>query len=285
MAIDPRNPSQIQTSGPRITLEEIARQKIAEIVKRRTLQNINYQEPDDTCNCDDFVTQPPGAPVLPRRRQPPLPPSPGAAPLLPAALPPPPVRFEAPQLPTAVPPIIAPPPIIFPPPFIEDDGVSGGDTGATGTTEPPIQVTTVSPPSEDEPSDDFWGNLIACCGSPPATTESYPTDRQFSISVEESTHSGEFRNGCYPACGSAAREQEFMPDGSIRFFCQRTGLQICSCLARNVPSNPCYKGNGQISPPGANLTTLSDMKKIPLPGQYATPGQYYFDNIIPPPEA
>ena len=154
----------------------------------------------------------------------------------------------------------------------------GGDTGATGTTEPPVSVTTVSPPSEDEPRDDFWGDLIACCGTP-NTTSAYPTDRQLALSVEESTHSGEFRNGCYPACGAVARQQEFMPDGSIRFFCQRTGIQICSCLARNVPSNPCYRGNGQVSPPGANLTTLSDMKKIPLPRQYATPGDYYFDNI------
>ena len=192
MAIDPRNPSQ-RSTPPRITLEEIARQKIAEIIKRRTLQNINYQEPDDTCNCDDFVTQPPNAPTLPRRRQPPLPPAPAPAPLLPAALPPPPVRFEAPQLPTAVPPIIAPPPIIVPPGFIGDEGVSGGDTGATGTTEPPVSVTTVSPPSEDEPRDDFWGDLIACCGTP-NTTSAYPTDRQLALSVEESTHSAEFRN-------------------------------------------------------------------------------------------
>jgi hypothetical protein len=278
MATDPRNTNSQNQRNSRINLEEIARAKIAEVFRRRILERTNYQEPDDTCSCDDFVTDPPNPPSRPRRREPPLPPAPLRPPVLPPPLPPPPARYSAPQLPSVVPPLIAPPPIIFPPPDIEGDG-GGGETGDTtsppGTTEPP-SVTTEGPPSDGGPEDGLWEDRIPCCGVSRSSSGSV-SDTDLSLAAEESTHSGEFRNGCYPMCG-LEKYREFLASGAG--FCDRQGIQICQCIARNNPSNPCYTGNGQVSPPGANLTTTGMLKKEVLPSQYSSPAAYYADRLV-----
>lgn len=279
MAIDPRiKTEQTTTLAPKINLQQFAVQKISEVLKRDALDKTNYQEPDDTCECTDFVTDPPSPPVRPRRREPPKPPRPPKPPILPPPLPPPPTRFSAPQLPNAIPPLIAPPPIIFPPPNIEGDGGGGG-----GTTEPP---ETTSPPddggvtTETPPSDGGGGGLfedrIPCCYSGPLQNASVVTDIQLALGAEESTHSGEFRNGCYPMCG-LEKYREFLSSGAG--FCDRTGIQICKCYARNAPYNPCYEGNGQVSPPGANITSTAILKKLILPAQYTSPSDYYQANL------
>jgi len=275
MATDPRNPKP-QTQST-INLEAFAKAKIQEVIRRKELERTNYQEPDDTCDCDDFVTDPPNPPVNPRRRRPPKPPVPPRPPVVPPPLPPPPVRFQAPQLPNPVPPFIAPPPIIFPPPVIVDDG--GGDTG--GTTEPPTTTTTEGPVTTEGPpttggGDDVWESRIPCCGFS-RTGNPNPSDTELSLAAEESTHSGEFRNGCYPMCG-LEKYREFLSSGAG--FCNRQGIQICQCIARNNPSNPCYQGNGQVSPPGASLTTTSMFKKELLPTQYPSPAAYYADRLV-----
>lgn len=290
MATDPRLQSQTpQNSAPKFNLEEIAKQKIAEVLKRRILERTNYQEPDDTCDCDEFVTNAPNAPTVPRRRKPPNPPSPPKPAILPPPLPPPPARYQAPQLPSAIPPLLAPPPLIlFPTPNIDievEEGVSGG----TGTTTP-TPTTTESPASNDDNNvDDFWEGHIPCCNSGINTNKPFVSDREFSLGIEESTHSGEFRNGCYPMCNAGSLAQYRLgwtnaegdpyntrpPSG----FCDRQQIQICQCFARNNPSNPCYRGNGQVSPPGGNITATSILKRIPLPRQYNSPGEYYFYNI------
>ena len=131
MAIDPRNPDQVKQTSPKINLEEIARAKISEVIKKKILSRTNYQEPDDTCECDDFVTNPPNPPIIPTRKRPPGPPKPPKIPIISPPLPPPPARYTAPQLPNAIPPLLAPPPLIFPDPNINIDiivppGGSGG---------------------------------------------------------------------------------------------------------------------------------------------------------------
>ena len=50
---------------------------------------------------------------------------------------------------------------------------------------------------------------------------------------------------------------------------------------KNNASSPCYKGNGQISPPGANITSTAAFKRLPLPLEYDTEEQYYADLLIP----
>lgn len=291
MAIDPRDTNKKQQTSPKINLEEFARIKISEVIKKRIMARTNYQEPDDTCECTDYVTNPPNAPTLPSRRRPPKPPVPPKPPIIAPPLPPPPVRFTAPQLPSVIPPLLAPPPLSFPPPVpdieVQVDGASGA-SGATGSTTPGTS-TTESPSSEN--ADDFWEGNIPCCNSI-AIESPYVTDIQLSLGIEESTHSGEFRNGCYPMCnaGSLAiyRLGWTNPDGSDPWntrppagFCDRNQIQVCQCMARNNPSNPCYKGNGQVSRPGGNITSTSALKRIPLPRQYATPADYYLDNIFP----
>lgn len=279
MAIDPRIQSQSTTTPfPRVNLEEYARQKISEVLRRKALDKTNYQEPDDTCDCDEFVTNPPSAPTLPRRVSPPKPPRPPLPPILPPPLPPPPARFTAPQLPNAIPPFLPPPPVIFPGPNIdiEVDGPGGedGDGGGTGGTGGTGDTTTASPPTGE--GDDFWEGRISCCNTSVVETR-VVSDTQLSLGAEESTHSGEFRNGCYPMC-QLGRLTGFIPNAPAG-FCNRSGIQICKCYARNNPSNPCYTGNGQISPPGRNLTTTSMFKSLPLPSQYASPRDYYIENL------
>lgn len=293
MPVDPRlqNQQTGQNSSPQFNLEEIARQKIAEVVKKRLLERTNYQEPDDTCDCDDFVTNPPNAPTVPRRRKPPNPPLPPKPAILAPPLPPPPVRYDAPQLPNAIPPLVAPPPLVlFPRPNIDIE-VEEGVEGATATTTP--SVTTESPSTNDEGNlDDFWEGRIPCCLSALNDNKPFVTDNELALGIEESTHSGEFRNGCYPMCNAGSLAQYRLgwtnTDGSNVWntrppsgFCDREGIQICQCFAKNNPTNPCYRGNGQISPPGANITSTSALKRIPLPPRYTTPQQYYLENIFP----
>lgn len=286
MAIDPRNPDQVKQTSPKINLEEIARAKISEVIKKKILSRTNYQEPDDTCECDDFVTNPPNPPIIPTRKRPPGPPKPPKIPIISPPLPPPPARYTAPQLPNAIPPLLAPPPLIFPDPNINIDiivppggGGGGGESGGTGSTS--------VPPTNDPQGDDVWEGRIPCCLSGPLE---FVTDYQLALGIEESTHSGEFRNGCYPMCnaGSLAiyRLGWTNPDGSNPYntsppagFCDRSGIQICQCFAKNNPSNPCYKGNGQISPPGGNITSTSALKRLVLPNLYTSPDQYYASNI------
>lgn len=284
MAIDPRS-NTTTTAAPRINLEEFARQKISELIRKKALDRTNYQEPDDTCECTDFVTDPPGAPTRPRRQRPPLPPRPPRPPILPPPLPPPPVRFDAPQLPNAIPPLIAPPPIVFGRPNIdiEIDVPPAGETGATGAT----GATTTESPISNEAEDDFWERNIPCCLTAPLENKDFVTDTELSLGVERSTHSGEFRNGCYPMCdaGSLAQYRLWRDDlidgsaaGSPRppaGFCDRNQIQICECYARNAPYNPCYRGNGQVAKPGASITSTSLLKRILLPRQYASPSDYY----------
>lgn len=283
MAIDPR--SNTTTPAPRINLEEFARQKISEVLRRKALDRTNYQEPDDTCECDDFVTNPPGAPTTPRRKFPGLPPSPPKPAILPPPLPPPPVRFDAPQLPSAIPPLIAPPPIVFARPNIDLEVDVPTDAGEEEEDTTTPQTTTESPPSDDG-FDDFWEGNIPCCLTAPLEFADFVTDTDLSLGVELSTHSGEFRNGCYPMCDAGSLAQYRLgwqnPDGSDAFntappagFCDRNQIQICQCYARNAPYNPCYRGNGQVAKPGASITSTSLLKRIRLPQQFTSPEQYY----------
>jgi hypothetical protein len=281
MAVDPFYArTSTTTPAPRINLEEFARSKISEVLRRQSLDRTNYQEPDDTCDCSDFITTTPQPPRTPRRRTPGLPPRPPRPPILPPPLPPPPARFQAPQLPSPVPPFGVPPSLSFINPNIggletdvpgeEDDGI-GGETGPTGD----VIITTEVPSNQG--GGGLWGFQSPCCKSALDEYTLTVTDRELSLGVEESTHSGEFRNGCYPMC---AFGDEF-PERTSAGFCDRNGgIQICLCFARNNPSNPCYKGNGQVSPPGLNLTTLSIFKKIILPIQYSSPSEYYAENIV-----
>ena len=281
MAIDPRDLFYARTTPPpTINLEDYARQKISEVLRRKSLDRTNYQEPDDTCDCDDFVTPPPNSPTTPRRRFPGLPPRPPLPAILTPPLPPPPARFQAPQIPSAIPPFLAPPSLIFPGPNINievdfpggEDGGEGeidGGTGATGET-------TTEPPS-NEGGGGIWEGRIACCNTTTVSIVGTITDTQLSLGVEESTHSGDFRNGCYPVCSFP---RIFIGEDEVSIgFCSRSGIQICKCYARNNPSNPCYEGNGQVSPPGANLSTTAMFKKILLPGGYDSPSAYYQDNL------
>jgi hypothetical protein len=270
------------TSPPRINLQNFATSKIREVLRRKALDKTNYQEPDDTCECSDFVTSTPAPPSNPRRVSDPRPPRPPRPPVLPPPLPPPPTRFTAPQLPSVIPPIIAPPPIIFPDPDIdiEVDDPGGGDGGDEGTTTAdPGDSTTVVPPSGDG-GGGLWSEHIPCCNSSTSGNGTGVTDGQLSLEVEQNTHSGEFRNGCYPVCtGQFITDLESV-GGEAPGFCKRNSIQICKCVARNIPSNPCYQENGLIDPPGGNLTTAAMMKKIVLPAQYNTPSAYYLANVI-----
>ena len=68
MAIDPRNASQfIPQNQGKLDLNKFAQDKIAQVIRRKVLGQTNYQEPDDTCGCDDFITSPPPPPTKPRR--------------------------------------------------------------------------------------------------------------------------------------------------------------------------------------------------------------------------
>lgn len=287
MAADPRIPNQNNQQSPKVNLESFARSKIGEVIKRKILDRTKYQEPDDTCDCGDFVTSPPNPPTIPNRRRPPKLPIPPKPPIIAPPLPPPPVRFTAPQLPNVIPPLIAPPAITFPPPVPDIEvQIDGGGTGATAASTTPGTSTTESP-SGDTP-DDFWEGSVPCCGTPPIETP-FATDIQLSLAVEESSHSGEFRNGCYPMCnaGSLAIYRLGWENAPLdpynnrppAGFCDRNQIQICQCMARNNPSNPCYKGNGQVSKPGANITSTSGLKRIPLPRLYNTPAEYYAANL------
>ena len=278
MAIDPRNASQfIPQNQGKLDLNKFAQDKIAQVIRRKVLGQTNYQEPDDTCGCDDFITSPPPPPTKPRRRTPPLAPPP-RAPGLPPPLPPPPRRYNAPQLPNVLPPFLAPPPIIFPDPGIGD---GGGGTGGTGDTTPPPESTSTPPPVTSVPPDGggpdggLWEDRIACCAA--SESDGTQTDTQLSFEAEQSTHSGDFKNGCYPMCG-LEKYREFLTSG--KGFCDKESIQICKCMARNTPSNPCYKGNGQVSPPGANLTSTSMFKKEVLPAQYDSIAEYYADRLV-----
>jgi hypothetical protein len=271
------------TPAPVILLDEFAKSKIAEVLKRKSLNRTNYQEPDDTCECTDFVTDPPAAPRTPRRKRPITPPRPPRPPILPPPLPPPPVRFDAPQLPNAIPPLIAPPPIIFGRPNIDID-VDVPPVEEEEDTTTPSTSTTESPPSDDG-ADDFWEGLIPCCLTAPLENVQYVTDTELALAVEESTHSGEFRNGCYPMCDAGSLAQYRLGWENSEFdglntrppagFCDKNQIQICKCYARNAPYNPCYRGNGQVAKPGASITSTSLLKRILLPRQYASPADYY----------
>jgi hypothetical protein len=176
-----------------------------------------------------------------------------------------------------LPPFLAPPPIIFPDPSIGD---GGGGTGGTGDTTPPPESTTLPPvvtlaPGGGEPDGGLWEDRIACCAA--SESDGIQTDTQLSFEAEQSTHSGDFKNGCYPMC-SLEKYREFLESG--KGFCDKESIQICKCMARNTPSNPCYKGNGQISPPGANLTSTSMFKKEVLPAQYDFIAEYYADRLV-----
>lgn len=277
MSIDPRsNPPQPQVN-PVIRLQDAARKKISEVLRRNTLSRTNYSQPDDTCDCDDFVTNPPNPPTVPRRRRPPKPPRPPRPPVLPPPLPPPPVRFDAPQLPNPIPPIIAPPPAVFPQPTI-------GDGGETGTTEPPF---TTEPPSTTEPpvtdgggggqgSGGIWEDA-PCCGNSTNSTLSI-SDREMAIRAEEGTMSGDLGIGrCYSMCKNVPILQVRNAGGKGISWCDpEYRITICvTCGRRNVPSAPCYEGNGQISPPGSNISLVSTLKKRPLPLQYNSMEEYY----------
>lgn len=271
MAIDPRDPSQNRLPPPRLNIDEFFRGKIQEVLRRRALDRTNYQEPDDTCDCTDFVTNPPGPPTLPRRRQPPRPAAPPRPPILPPPLPPPPARYQAPQLPNAVPPLIAPPPIIFPPLPIQDNERQEAEEE---TTSPPV-VAEVSETTES-PGDDIEGVVFensSCCMSGALGGGGIPTDREFAGEAERTAHRGELGPGCYALCNLPI---VLLNNGSVE-FCNRLGIQLCNCYAKNNPTNPCYRGNGEISPPGRNITINSTLKKIPLPPEYVNPGDYYLD--------
>lgn len=280
MAVDPFYARGVSTTpAPRITLEDFARSKISEVLRRQALDRTNYQEPDDTCDCEDFVTTTPAPPRIPRRRFPGLSPRPPLPPILPPPLPPPPARFQAPQLPDVVPPSTFIPAIGFFGPNIsglETEVEGRGEEGTTGATGASGATATTEPPSNDT-GGGIWGFQSPCCKTPPNPEVRVISDRELSQGVEESTHSGEFRNGCYPMCSLAID----YPDDRAAAHCRRNTIQICLCYARNNPSNPCYTGNGQVSPPGLNLTTLSMFKKIPLPSQFASPRDYYEQNLLP----
>jgi hypothetical protein len=283
MAIDPRNPDRKSQTSPKINLEEYARQKIAEVIRRKALDKTNYQEPDDTCDCTDYVTQPPNPPIVPDRKKPAKRPEPPKPAILAPPLPPPPARFTAPQLPFVIPPLIAPPPIVFAAPNIDIEiDLPLDEGGETGSTAPPN--TTASPASNDDNNlDDWWEGNIPCCGSGQNINKPFVTDNELALTIEESTHSGEFRNGCYPMCNAGSLAQyrlgwegsEYGDTSPPAGFCDRQGIQLCTCFARNNPSNPCYRGGGQVSPPGRNITATSGLKRIPLPLFYTSPGEYY----------
>ena len=271
---DPRMSDPLPPPNGNFILDKFVKDKLAQVVRRKVLGDTIYTEPDDTCDCDEFVTTP--RVIITFRPPYAKPPSPR----LPPPLPPPPRRYEAPQLPNVIPPFIQPPPSVFGGPNIiidsqgDDDGDDGG-TGDEGTTTP--GVSTISPPTTTAPPDGGrWEKRIVCCGS--TSNDTPPTDIEMAAEIEDSSHSGEFKNGCYPVCSTLRIPVAL---GDFDAFCRRRTVQICKCYMKNNASSPCYKGNGQISPPGANITSTAAFKRLPLPLEYDTEEQYYADLLIP----